>query len=258
MDGAVGTTSAAGPSLTAAQSESQPVSTQGVVTVVTDVTHGVGKPGTTSVQTLNGSTVVMNCHVPGGASADSSGSNSRSAVTLVNNGPVSTSKESAAVLSAAPSTIIRTPLTSVPNAVTSPVVSPQPSVKCVPTVTLARPPMQTPTSTSQSGGNSAAVVMQPAAAVTCTTGCAVNKVDSTKTIMQAGNGHIVTSSGAAGTTATTRSPTVLQNPRSSVPSTVAATPAGIRAIAPQVLAPRLTQPQQTAPNIQNIHLPPGK
>lgn len=34
-------------------------------------------------------------------------------------------------------------------------------------------------------------------------------------------------------------------------------PGGIRAIAPQVLAPRLTQPHQNATSIQNIQLPPG-
>uniref|UniRef100_A0A8C4DQI6 TATA-box binding protein associated factor 4 n=1 Tax=Dicentrarchus labrax TaxID=13489 RepID=A0A8C4DQI6_DICLA len=228
MDGATGTTSAAGPSMTAAQTQSKPGAASGVVTVVSDVTSGVGKPGTTCVQTLNGSTVVMNCHIAGGTSADSSGNNSQPAVTLVNNGPVSVSKGSAA-----------------------------PSVKSVPTVTLVRPPMQTPTLTSQSGGNPTTVLTSAAVSVSSATGALVNKFDSTKTIIQTG-GHVVASSVATGTTATVRSPTVLQNLRTSVPSTIAATPpGGIRAIAPQVLAPRLTQPQQNAPNIQNIQLPPG-
>ncbi len=250
MDGAAGTTSAAGPSMTVAQSQSKPGTTSGVVTIVSDATSSVGKPGTAGVQTLNGSAVVMNCHIPGGASADSSGSNSQPAVTLVNNGPVSASKGSAAVLSATPGTIIRTSST---NAV----ISSQPSVKTVPTVTLVRPPMQTPTNTSQSGGNPAAVLTPPAVSVTSTAGSLVNKFDTTKTIIQTG-GHVVASTVATGTTATMRSPTVLQNLRTSVPSTIAATPpGGVRAIAPQVLAPRLTQPQQNAPNIQNIQLPPG-
>ncbi|XP_051281060.1 transcription initiation factor TFIID subunit 4 isoform X1 [Dicentrarchus labrax] len=253
MDGATGTTSAAGPSMTAAQTQSKPGAASGVVTVVSDVTSGVGKPGTTCVQTLNGSTVVMNCHIAGGTSADSSGNNSQPAVTLVNNGPVSVSKGSAAVLSAAPSTIIRTSSTSAHNTV----ISSQPSVKSVPTVTLVRPPMQTPTLTSQSGGNPTTVLTSAAVSVSSATGALVNKFDSTKTIIQTG-GHVVASSVATGTTATVRSPTVLQNLRTSVPSTIAATPpGGIRAIAPQVLAPRLTQPQQNAPNIQNIQLPPG-
>ncbi|XP_061075661.1 transcription initiation factor TFIID subunit 4-like isoform X2 [Conger conger] len=51
---------------------------------------------------------------------------------------------------------------------------------------------------------------------------------------------------------------VLQNvTRTSTPTTVAASPGGIRAIAPQVLAPRLPQTPQNQPNIQNIQLPPG-
>ncbi|XP_042347604.1 transcription initiation factor TFIID subunit 4-like isoform X2 [Plectropomus leopardus] len=239
MDGAAGTTS----SMTAAQSQPKSGTASGVVTVVSDAASGVKKPGTTVVQTLNGSTVVMNCHITGG------GSNSQPAVTLVNNGPVSVSKGSATVLSAAPSTIIRTSSTTA-----SAVISSQPSVKSVPTVTLVRPPMQTPTNTSQS--NPTTVLTSPAVSVTSTAGSLVNKLDSTKTVLQTG---VVASTVVTGTTtATIRSPTVLQNLRTSVPSTIAATPpAGIRAIAPQVLAPRLTQPQPNAPNIQNIQLPPG-
>ncbi|XP_062282492.1 transcription initiation factor TFIID subunit 4-like [Scomber scombrus] len=249
MDGAAGTTSAAGPSVTAAQSQFKPGTASGGVSVVSDAASGVGKPGTTGAQTLNGGAVVTNCHIPGGASVDSS---SQPTVTVVNNGPVSVNKGNAAVLSAAPSTIIRTSSTSAPSAVTSLVISSQPTVKGVPTVTLVRPPMQT--NSSQSGGT---VLTSPAVSVTSTTGSLVNKLDSAKTVLQTG-AHVVTSSVATGTTATMRSPTVLQNLRTSVPSPIAATaPGGIRAIAPQVLAPRLTQPQQNAPNIQNIQLPPG-
>lgn len=257
MDGAVGTTSAAGPSVTVAQSQSRSGTASGVVMVVTDATSCVGKPGTTGAQTLNGSAAVTNCHIPGGASADSSGNSSQPAVTLVNNGPLSVSKGSAAVLSATPSTIIRTSSTSAQNAVPSPVIASQPSVKSVPTVTLVRPPMQTPTNTSQSGGNPTTVLSAPAVSVTSTAGPLVAKFDSTKTIMHAG-AHVVASTVATGTTATVRSPTVLQSLRTSVTPAIAATPpGGIRAIAQQVLAPRLTQPQQNAPNIQNIQLPPG-
>ncbi|KAM3616951.1 uncharacterized protein V6R79_000252 [Siganus canaliculatus] len=253
MDGAAETTSAAGPSLTASQSLSKPGTAGGVVTAVSDATTCVGKPGSTGVQTLNGSNVVMNCHISGGAPADSGGgSNSQPAVTLVNNGPVSASKESAAVLSATSSTIIRTSSTSVHGAA----ISSQSSVKSVPTVTLARAPMQTP-NTSQSGESPATVLTSPAASVSATPGSVVNKIDSAKSIIQT-CGQVVASTVATGTTTTLRSPTVLQNLRTSVPSTVAATPpGGIRAIAPQVLAPRLTQPQPNAPNIQNIQLPPG-
>ncbi|KAI4824119.1 hypothetical protein KUCAC02_012662 [Chaenocephalus aceratus] len=225
MDGAAGNTS----SITATQPK--PGTASGVVTVVSGATSGVDKPATTAVQTLNGSAVLMNCHVTGG----SGGKTSQSAVTLVNTGPVSVSREGATVLSANTITGIRTSSTSAQHVV----ISSQPSVKSVPTVTLVRPPMQTPPNPSHT------VLTSP----TSTTGSLINKFDSTKTIMQAV---------ATGTPATMRSPTVFQHVRTSVPSTIAATPpAGIRAIAPQVLAPRLTQPQQNTPNIQNIQLPPG-
>lgn len=252
MDGAAVTTSAAG----AAQSEPKSETTSGVVTVASDATSCIGKAGSTGVQTLNGSSVAMNCHAAGGASADSSGSDSQSqpAVTLVNNGPVSVSKGNTVVLSVAPSNIIQTSSASVHSVVTS---SPQSCVKTVPTVTLVRPPMQTPANTSQSGDNptTVAAAAAPAASVTSTAGPLI-KVDFTKTVMQTG---VVASTAATATTATVRSPTILQNIRTSVPSTVAvSSPAAVRTIAPQVLAPRLTQPQQNPPNIQNIQLPAGK
>ncbi|XP_059189870.1 transcription initiation factor TFIID subunit 4-like [Centropristis striata] len=239
MDGATGTS----PGVTTAQSQSKPGTASGLVTVVPEAASAVGKAGATGAQTLNGSAVVMNCHITGGGN-NNNNNKAQPAVTLVNNGPVSVSKGGATVLSAAPSTIIRTPASSAHNAV----ISSQPSVKSIPTVTLVRPPMQSPTITSHSGGNPTTVLTPSAVSVTSTTG---------SKIMQTG-AHVVASAVATGTPATMRSPTVLQNLRTSVPSTIAATPpGGIRAIAPQVLAPRLTQPQQNAPNIQNIQLPPG-
>ncbi|XP_072222823.1 transcription initiation factor TFIID subunit 4-like isoform X2 [Leuresthes tenuis] len=245
MDGAAGITPATEQSTAAAQSQSKPVTASGVVVVVPNATPGFEKHGSSGAQTLNGSAAVVNCHIPGGGSADSS----QPAVTLVN-GPVSVTKEGAA-----PSTIIRTTL-SAQNAATSSVIASQPSVKTVPTVTLVRPPMQTSTNTSQSPVNPITVLTSSSpVSVTSTTGSLVSKTDSTKTVMITG-AHVVTSSVATGTTV--RSPTVLQNIRTSVPSTIAATPAGgVRAIATQVLAPRLAQPQQNATNVQNIQLPPG-
>ncbi|XP_060912952.1 transcription initiation factor TFIID subunit 4-like [Labrus mixtus] len=225
-DGAAGTTSAAGPSLTAGQSQSKTGAAGGVETASSDATTVV------KLQTLNGSAVATRCHLPGAAGPADGGS--QPAVTLVNNGH------------AAPSTITRTSSTSrLQTAVVS-------SVKSEPTVTLVRAPVQTPTNTSQSGGSPATVLTSPAVTVTGATGPLVNKIDTSKTVFHT-SGHKVA-------TGTMRSSTVLQNLRTSAPSTIAAAtppPAGIRAIAPQVLAPRLTQTQQNAPNIQNIQLPPG-
>ncbi|XP_053279834.1 transcription initiation factor TFIID subunit 4 [Pleuronectes platessa] len=212
-----GTPSPAGPSVTPAQSQPPSAAASGVVGVFSDGADG--KPAAAGVETLNGGTVVVKCHVPA--------SSPQAAVTRVNNGPVS----------AASGAIIRN--TSSP--VTSPVIPPQPIVKTAPTVTLVRPPMQIPSNAAQSGGN-------PAPAATAPAGCVVNKWDSTKIVMQ---------TSAATTGSIVRSPTVLQNPRNSVQMAAAPNPGVVRAIAPQVLAPRLTQPQANAPNIQNIQLPPG-
>ena len=249
MDGTAAVTSAAEPSVTAAQGQPKPVTAGGVVTVASGATAGVEKHGPTDAQTLNGSAAATNCHIPGGGAPDSS----QPAVTVAN-GPVSASKGGAAVFSATP-TIIRTTLNP-QNVVTSPVISSQLSVKTVPTVTLVRAPMQTSTIHFQSADNAAtSLTSPPSASVTgSTTGSPVNKADSTKTLEQSGT-QVVASTVA---TATMRSSNVLQNLRASVPSTIStASPGGIRAIAPQVLAARLTQPQQNATNIQNIQLPPG-
>uniref|UniRef100_A0A3P9DK88 TATA-box binding protein associated factor 4 n=1 Tax=Maylandia zebra TaxID=106582 RepID=A0A3P9DK88_9CICH len=250
MDGAAGITSTAGPSVTATQSQSKSDAASGVVMVTLDATAGAGRPGATDAQTLNGGAVVMNCQITAGGPADSNNSQP-GAVTLLNNGPVS--KPSAAGLPGTPSTIIRATLNA-QNVVTSSVISSQPSVKTVPTITLVRPPMQTFMNPSPSTGSPTTVLTSPSVSVTSTTGSPASKTDCPKVILPTG-AHVVASVVATGTTV--RSPTVLQGLRTSVPSTVAATPGGIRTIVPQVLAPRLAQPQQNAPNIQNIQLPPG-
>ncbi|XP_068603966.1 transcription initiation factor TFIID subunit 4 [Brachionichthys hirsutus] len=223
MDGAPET--AAAPSMTASQSQPKLGLASGVATAAAppDAACDVGETGTAGAQTLNGSAVAMNCHIPGGAS-----------VTLTNNGPAP-AKEDIAACSPATSAVVRT---SSPAAYTVVISSPH-TVNSVPTVTLVRPPTQTPCNAPQSGGNPPPVFAPPAVGPLVQTG-----------------GHVVVSSVAAGTPPTARTPTVLQNVRTCVPSTAAAAAGGTRTIAPQVLAPRLTQPQ-TPPNIQNFHLPPG-
>ncbi|XP_041702601.1 transcription initiation factor TFIID subunit 4 [Coregonus clupeaformis] len=244
MDTAAGTT-AAGSSMTAGHSQSKTGTAGGVLTVVPDHREGIGKTGAAGVvQTLNGSNVVINSH-----NLVSSASSTVPAVTVVNNGPGSVVKGNV-ILPSTSSTVIQTSL--MHNAVTSTVISSQPSVlNSVPTVTLVRPPMQNPgTVTSQSGRNTFLTSTVNVAHPACS-GAQVNKSETPKTIIQ-------TTAQVTGTTtaALGKSP-VLQNVRTSIPSTIATSPGGIRAIAPQVLAPILPQPQQNAPNIQNIQLPPG-
>ncbi|CDQ76016.1 unnamed protein product [Oncorhynchus mykiss] len=230
MDTAAGTTAAAGSGMTAGHSQSKTGAAGCVVTVVPDHGEGIGKTGSACVQTLNGSSVVINSH-----NLVSSASSTVPAATVVNNGPGSV-VEGNVIL---PSTSIQTSL--MDNAVTSTVVSSQPSVlNSVPTVTLVRPPMHTTGAvTSPSGSNTFLTSSVNVAHPACS-GAQINKSESPKTAIQ--KTAQVTGTAAA----------VAKSP-----STIAISPGGIRAIAPQVLAPRLPQPQQNAPNIQNIQLPPG-
>ncbi|KAM6978025.1 transcription initiation factor TFIID subunit 4-like isoform 2-T2 [Aplochiton taeniatus] len=258
MDGAAGTTSTAGSGMTAGHSQSKTVTSSSVVTVVTDQGTVVGKPATAGVQTLNGSSVVINSHVSGSAmSSSTGGNNTLPAVTVVNNGPDAVVKGNV-VLPPTSCNIVQTSAMNTENAGISTVVSSQPisSLNSVPTVTLVRPPMQTLASTSQSNSNtvltSAVNVAAPASSSPLP-----NKFDSTKSIIQ--TTAQATTPGVLTGASAVKSPTVVQNvTRTSIPSTIAAaSPGAIRAIAPQMLAPRLAQPQQNAPNIQNIQLPPG-
>uniref|UniRef100_A0A8C8LMP6 TAFH domain-containing protein n=1 Tax=Oncorhynchus tshawytscha TaxID=74940 RepID=A0A8C8LMP6_ONCTS len=230
MDTAAGTTAAAGSGMTAGHSQSKTGAAGCVVTVVPDHGEGIGKTGSAGGQTLNGSSVVINSQ-----NLVSSASSTVPAVTVVNNGPGSV-VEGNVIL---PSTSIQTSL--MDNAVTSTVVSSQPSVlNSVPTVTLVRPPMHIAGAvTSPSGSNTFLTSSVNVAHPACS-GAQINKSESPKTAIQ--KTAQVTGTAAA----------VAKSP-----STIAISPGGIRAIAPQVLAPRLPQPQQNAPNIQNIQLPPG-
>uniref|UniRef100_A0A674F1Y5 TATA-box binding protein associated factor 4 n=1 Tax=Salmo trutta TaxID=8032 RepID=A0A674F1Y5_SALTR len=240
MYAAVGTT-AAGSSMTAGHSPSK--------TGVPDHGTGIRKTGAAGVQTLNGRSVVINSHNSGSVAAlVSSASSTVPAVAVVNNGPSSVVKGNV-ILPSTSSTVIQTPL--MHNAVTSTVISSQLSVlNSVPTVTLARPPMQTPgTVTSQSGSNNTVLIRSVNVAHPASSEAQINKLESPKTTIQTTSQ--VTAPSVVGKSL------VLQNVRTSTPSTIAACPGGIKAIAPQVFSPRLPQPQQNASNIQNIQLPPG-
>ncbi|XP_068160410.1 transcription initiation factor TFIID subunit 4-like [Antennarius striatus] len=219
MDGTASAAAAAAPSLTAAQSQSKLGAGSGVAPVPPDGATGAGKTGTTGAETFNGSTAGMDGPVP----ADSNGD-----VPLVDNG----AGAGPGKRDGASGTIVRTS-----SGVHTAVISSPVSGKTLPTVTLVRPPMQTPSRTSP-------VLTPPAPSGTA------------GSHLQTG-GQVVVSAVATGATTTPRTPSLVQNVRASVPATTAAASGGIRAITPQVLAPRLPQPQPGSPNIQNIHLPPG-
>ncbi|KAJ8360837.1 hypothetical protein SKAU_G00173620 [Synaphobranchus kaupii] len=227
------------------------------------------------------------------SSSSAAGGNTAPALTVVNNGPGSVVKGNVNVLPSTANTVIQASFVNAPTVVTSTVISSQASgLGTGPTVTLVRPPMQTAGSSAAQNGNNtvltssvnvtnlpapgASAIPLQTTVLNSNQASVTSKTESPKTIIQttpqavapgvvasAGNltfaqpigstlQPVAPGSGAIGKT------TVLQNViRTSTPATVAASPGGIRAIAPQVLAPRLPQTPQNQPNIQNIQLPPG-
>ncbi|XP_043946309.1 transcription initiation factor TFIID subunit 4 isoform X2 [Protopterus annectens] len=155
MDATVITSSSAGSEASGAISQGKSVVINAMATNLPNHGSGNGKIGTSAVQTLNGSNVVMNSHNSGSA-ATFTGTNASStnapAVTVVNNGPGSVVKGSVnAVLPTAASTVIQTSYMNTPN-VSSTVISPQ-GASLGPTVTLVRTPIHTGHATTQNGNS---------------------------------------------------------------------------------------------------------
>lgn len=287
MDAAVGTTSAAGSGTQVGINQGKAGSGNAVLAAIPNHGPGNGHKGMIGMPTLNGSNVVINSHSSGSVPAPPGTTASSSpAVTIVNNGPGSFVKGQTPALPSSSSTVIQTSLMNTQNMVTSSVMSSQTSsLTTGPTITLVRPPMQTPGPVATLNGSSNSVltanvnIAHPTLSNTSTlvsSGPQINKSESPKTIIQTtpqtGSPAVVASPGnitlgqpiqstlhpATGAPAVVGKSPVLQNvTRTSVPSTITTSPAGIRAIAPQVLAPRLPNAQPNQPNIQNIQLPPG-
>ncbi|XP_027502024.1 transcription initiation factor TFIID subunit 4 [Chiroxiphia lanceolata] len=152
------TTAAAGGSeVTAAPGTLSQGKSVVISTMATALSTRNGKIGTTTVQTLNGSNVVMNSHHTGSAAfsgtpVTANPTPAPAVAPLVNNGPGSVGKGNAvnAVLPSASNTVIQTSFlnTAVSSASSSsPTVissQPPPSVGTgAPTVTLVRPPIHT-------------------------------------------------------------------------------------------------------------------
>nr|XP_033482851.1 transcription initiation factor TFIID subunit 4 isoform X2 [Epinephelus lanceolatus] len=236
----------------------------------TSVPNHQGKVGSYSVQTFNGSQT-MNSHnsgsaAPLGGAAVTSGTGNSSStaitVTAVNSGPVMSKGLASAIMHPSSNSVIQTPLMNSQSVVAS---APSVSQAAGPTVTLVRPPMQTAGSGATLNGNnnvSHAVVAnttghtgigiqtplvnnsQPSNSVSVSAGSHIIKAEPPTTIIQSAPQPAVT-------------PGAVSAPR--IPSTVAGGPGGIRALTPQMLAPRLpqTSPGQPSIGLHNIQLPPG-
>ncbi|XP_026077155.1 transcription initiation factor TFIID subunit 4-like isoform X1 [Carassius auratus] len=225
--------------------------------------------GTSTVQTLNGGNA-MDPHTESGTPVSSGPSSSSpndasASVSVVNNGPGVAKGLGNVAVAPNPNTVIQSSYGNPPAAASS----------AGPSVTVVRTSMQTAgTGLTINGSNNNSVsatvanVATPGITTTATTtstttttpvlmnqtpaSVPASKSEATKTIIQPAGTMTLGPAVAKGA--------VLQGvSRTAAPATVAAAAGSspvIRAIAPQVLAPRL--PQSTpGQNIQNIQLPPG-
>lgn len=182
-------------------------------------------------------------------------------VTAASSGPVMSKGFATAIMPPSSNSVIQTPLMNSQSVV----ASAQPvSQTAGPTVALVRPPMQTAGSDATLNGNnnaSPAVVAnttgqtgiglktplvnnsQPSNTVSVSAGSHIVKAEPPTTIIQSAPQPAVT-------------PGAVSTPR--IPVTVAAGPGGIRALTPQMLAPRLPQTSPGQPSVHNIQLPPGE
>lgn len=197
----------------------------------------------------------------GGTTATTGIGNSSSAaiaVTAVNSGPVMSKGLASAIIPPSSSSVIQTPLMNSQTAV----ATAQPVSQATgPTVTLVRPPMQTAGSSATLNGNNNA---SPAsvASTTAQTGIAiqttlVNNSQPSNSVSVSAGSHIIKAEPPTTIIQSAPQSTVIPSaPR--IPATVAAGPSGIRAMTPQMLAPRLPQTSPGQPSIHNIQLPQGE
>lgn len=201
----------------------------------------------------------MNSHnsgsaAPPGGATGASGTGTATPAAAVNSGPVVSKGLPGAIVPPSSNSVIQTPLVSPQGGVAA--AQPGSPAAAGPTVTLGRPPVQTAGSGATLNGNNNAspAVVAPAAGQTgvgTQTPHANHSQPATSAAVGAGS-HII----KAEPPTTTVQPAVA--PR--VPVTAAAGPGGIRAPAPQMLAPRLpsTSPGQPSIGLHNIQLPPGE
>ncbi|MBN3283900.1 TAF4 factor, partial [Polyodon spathula] len=253
-------TSSAGSEASLGLSHGKSVVVSAMGTPVPNHGAGSGKTGTSAVQTLNGSNVAMNSHSSGSTAATFAGtpaaasicksSGSAPAVTAVNNGPGSVVKGNVnTVLPATSNTVIQTSFFNAQSA-TSTVITSTINVANLPATVGSGISLQT-----------SLVNSNPSPASVCASiATHVVKPESPKTIIQTAPQAMAPSAVAnAGNLSLgiSKGPVVQNVPRTSTPAAVANSPGAIRAIVPQVLAPRMAQTPQNQPNIQNIQLPPG-
>ncbi|XP_070702654.1 transcription initiation factor TFIID subunit 4 [Pempheris klunzingeri] len=226
---------------------------------VTPLPNDQGKVGSYSAQTFNGSQT-MSSHNSGSAApllgttatsgaGNSGGSSTAISATAVSGGPVMPKGLAGAIMPPSSNSVIQTPpLSVVPPAQP---VSQAPG----PTVTLVRPPMQTAGSgATLNGSNNASPAVAAGAAGHAGISAPTPLVNNNNNNSQPCNSvsHIIKAEPPTTIIQSAPQPVVTTGPRT--PVTVAG---GIRALTPQMLAPRLPHTSPGQPSVHNIQLPPG-
>lgn len=232
---------------------------------VTSVPGHQGKVGSFSVQTLNGSQT-MNSHNSGSAaplvgttSGGGNGVGPASSVPAVNSGPVLSKGLTAAIMPPSSNSVIQTSVMNSPSVASTPPVSQAPG----PTVTLVRPPMQTAGSgtTVNGNNNTSPAVGAGTTAQTCvgTHTPPVNSGQPSNPVSGSAGSLVIKQEPPAAVVQSAPqqagAPGAVSAPRT--PAPVAAGAGGIRAVTPQMLAPRLPQTSPGQPGVHNIQLHPG-
>lgn len=170
--------------------------------------------------------------------------------TAPTEGPTETSDTGQTPMSKGLNSVIQTPVLNSQNLV-------QPTSHAAgPTVTLARPPMQSERSgTKLNGNNNVSPGTSSEAGGATQTSAVSNSLPSNAVSVTAGMHVLKAEPPPAIQTSSPQLAVVPGAPRN--PGTVAAVQGGVRALAPQVLAPRLPLTSPGQPSVHNIQIPPG-
>lgn len=208
---------------------------------LTALTGHSGKIRSDPVQTFSGSET-MNCH-NSGSTAPTEGSTSESGQKPISKGLIS-------VATPPPSnSVIQTPVINSQN-----VVQPMRHAAGA-TVTLARPPMQSERSGSKLNGNNNVSPSMPCQAGIAFQTSVVNNNQPTNPVSVSTGLHVIKAEPPQAIQTSSQLAVIPGAPRN--PVTVAASQGGVRALTPQVLAPRLPQTSPGQPSVHNIQIPPG-
>lgn len=184
----------------------------------------------------------MNSH-NSGSTAPTEGSTSESGQKPMSKGLVSV------VTPPTSNSVIQTPVMTSQN-----VVQPL-SQAAGPTVTLARPPMQSGRSGMNLNGDNNVTPSTSCQAGTAVQTSVLNNNQPTNSVTVSTGLHVIKAEPPQAIQTSSQLAVIPGTPRNL--GTVAASQGGVRALTPQALAPRLPQTSPGQPSVHNIQIPPG-